>query len=118
MAEQTKTPPEGGAVSSDDAWVSELQVNAETIGLVVRSLAAELHDFAALGHVPSLSVQHQLQLVFDELGREAANLIRVTPVAAGGATDLLSVRTSFCPLAYRRAAEAAKDRIRNAINGE
>ena len=108
MDQDTKKP-------DPDAWVSELKVSYETMGALVRSITRELHDLAALGYISRHAIEGELVIVLDELCRELPNLIRVTPVVTSDATDLLSVRTSICPVAYRRAAEAAKDRMRSAV---
>lgn len=126
MTAETKTPADvaGAGLSPEaldlcrrrDAWLSDLRVNAETMDTLVRGITAELDELHAAGQIPRLSVDDKLRLVLEELQREAGNLIRITPVAARRASDLLAVETSICPLAYRRAAEAAKDRARGAVN--
>ena len=93
----------------DDAWLSELDVNHEAVGLIVDRLAAELDEFASARRLGHLAVEVKRGLVLDVLASEASNLILCGPVVASGASGL-AIRLAFNPEAYRRAAEAANDR--------
>lgn len=94
----------------DDSWVSDLSVSDESIGLIVRRLSIECHDFAAARDIKHLSVEDHLGLVCDVLRRNLNDLILFRPVVTTGASGL-SLWISFDPVCYRRLAEAAKNRV-------
>lgn len=87
---------------------SEIDVNNETIALVVNRLTAELHDFAAFRGISDAAVEANLGAVHRILLGNLHDLIKVGPVVAIGASGL-GVRVVLDPAVYRRVAEAAKD---------
>lgn len=105
--------PVGSAPGSDE-WLSELEVNNETILLVAGRLAAELEDFAAASGVSGCLVEPQLANACDVLSGNFHDLILVGPIVTGG-TSALSIRIGFNPQGYRRIAEAAKDFVRASL---
>lgn len=116
-ADQNETAPrEAGPQQGPDTWVSELEINDEAMRLVVFGLARECHEFALARGIPSHSVEDQLPLVLGVLDGRAGNLLDCSPVAASGASDIAGIRIGFSPVAYRRLAEAAKDRVAGAID--
>lgn len=108
----------GRPMSLSDGMISKLKVgDGEAIRLVALGLAAECHEFALSREIASESVEHHLPFVFGIFEGNLCDLIRVVPVATCCATDIGAVRIEFCPEGYRRLAEAAKDRMADAIDG-
>lgn len=97
-----------GGVMQGDSWVSELPVSDEAILTLRRRLAGELDEFVVARGGPKASRQRLPGLLDDILLRDLKDLITACPVVAAGAPEF-AVRLSFCPLGYRRSAEAAQD---------
>ena len=100
-----------------DQWVSELEVNNESIGLLVLGIARECHDLALSRGIPSHSVEDQLPLVFSVFDSNLRDLLRFREIPAAGTPCLAAIAMTFSPEGYRRAASAAKDRMANSVDG-
>lgn len=90
--------------------VSQLELNDESVGFIVRGLAGEVHDFALARDIPSHSVDLQLPLIFGILSSNSSDLLNVSDVAAVNATDVAGIRISFSDEGYRLLAKSAQDR--------
>lgn len=96
--------------------VSKLHIDDESMGLIVRSLALECHDFALLSGIPSHSVEDQLPLVFSVINSHGGDLLNISDVPAAKASDIAAIRVSFSNKGYLRLARAAKNRVAGAVN--
>lgn len=106
---------QSSAPADDDAALSQIQVNDKTVVLIAVCLASKCHDLALARGVTGHSVQNHLPLILDVIADDSHNLIRLVPVVATVASDIAAFRLSFDPEGYRRAAQAAKDRMANAV---
>lgn len=100
----------------DDHWVSQLQINDEGFEALMLGIARECHEFALSRGIPSHSIEDQLPLVFGVFNGDFRDLLDIREVPAVGASCLASVTVRFSPEGYRRAAEAAKNRVANPID--
>ena len=98
--------------------VSQLKFNDESVRLIMGSLALECHHFAASRGVSHQAVDHELNLDLGVLDSQLGDLFHVVHVPAVDASCLASIRIAFSNEGYRRLADAAKDRMALAFNGE
>ncbi|KIN75512.1 hypothetical protein [Sulfitobacter guttiformis] len=96
--------------------VSELHIDNKSVGLIVRSLAVECHDFAVLSGIPSHSVEHQLPLVFGVLDSHGSDLLNVSDIPAVNTSDIAAIHISFSNEGYLSLARAAKNRVADAAD--
>jgi len=99
-----------------DEWVSDLKINDKAVSRIALGLAGECHNLALARGVTGGAVKDHLPLVFSVLDGRIGDLLLVSPVSTGCASELAAIRIGFCPLGYRRIAEAAKDRVADAID--
>ncbi|WP_375553366.1 hypothetical protein [Roseovarius mucosus] len=99
-----------------DHWVSKLQLNNEGFTALMLGIAGECHEFALSRGIPSHSVEDQLPLVFGVFDGDFRDLLDIREVPTRDASGLASVSIGFSPEGYRRAAEAAKNRVANPID--
>jgi len=119
----TGSPPKSRASSSRAVSmeerpmkVSELEINDKSMGLIVRSLALEVHKFCLSSGVFSHSVEDQLPLVFSVLDRHLSDLIDFCDIPAGGASGFAGLVIRFSEKGYRTIAEAAKNRVTDLVD--
>ena len=101
-----------------DAWVSDLEVNDESMRAIMFGIAVECQELPALRHIPSETVQLKLGVFFGEFDSRQYGIIEVSPVPAEHTADILALRIGFSPAGYRRLAEAAKDWMARAADGD
>ena len=102
-------------MSDLEVFLSGLRLGDEAIGLIVHRLASECHQFAVAYGIPSQSVKSQLGLVLDVLNGYLPDMFRFGPVVASGASGL-AMHIAFNPETYRLVAQAAKDRVADAVD--
>lgn len=100
----------------NDDWVSQLHFNDEGVNAIMRGLARKLNEASFLRDGLGHSVELKFPFDLSELDNEFAYLVLVTPVPTRPATPFGGIILGFCPLGYRRFAEAAKDRVRSTID--
>jgi hypothetical protein len=97
--------------------VSELQIDDESMRLIVRSLSLEAHDFTLGSGIAGHSVDDQLPLVFGVIDSHLSNLLDAGDIATPDATSLAVVRIGFSDEGYGLLARAAKDRVADSVHG-
>jgi hypothetical protein len=97
--------------------VSELQINAEAMMLIVRSLAVETHNLAASRGIAHGSVDDQLPLVLGIIDSSPSYLLAIRDVPTSDTACLAAVSIRFSDKGYRLLAPAAKDRVANSADG-
>ncbi len=98
--------------------VSELKLNDESVSLIVHSLALECHEAALAGGLFSESVEGQLGLVGSVIDSHGCDLLDISSVFTGGTPCIASISFGFSNERYLLLAEAAKDRVARAIDGD
>lgn len=117
-----KAPRGAGLSAGRDAWLSDLRwLNDEAVpfvtGYLAGSLVGEFRDVA--GEEASVElVDACLRSAFDAVTGNFNDIFKIRQVAAGHASSLGGFETFCDPAGYRRAAEAAKDRVGNFIKGD
>jgi len=119
----TGSPPKSRASSSRAVSIkerpmklSQLEINDKSMGLIVRSLALEVHKFCLSSGILSHSVEDQLPLVFSVLDRNFSDLIDFCDIPAGDASGFAGLVIRFSEKGYRTIAEAAKNRVTDLVD--
>ena len=98
--------------------VSNLEINDETIALIINSIALECHAFALSRGIPSGSADLQLNLVFEIFVDYSHHLIDSRVVPTGGTSCIAAITLVLSNEGYGLIAQAAKDRVAYAANGD
>lgn len=99
-----------------DEEIAGLEVNDETMRLVVLGLAAEVQEFALSRGIAGSTVEAQLELILREFEGDLGGLLDIREVPAVGATDIAALSVRFSAEHYRRLASAAKDRVAGTLD--
>jgi hypothetical protein len=118
MSNNEKAPREAGLMGDRDAWVSGLRWDDdEAWKVIIHRMAAEIVDACPLENLGIDDMDFGLLFAGQAAAEYLNDIYRIVPIAAGDASSLGELRISFDPAGYRRAAEAAKDRVLTVSNG-
>ncbi len=120
MAAHEKAPRGAGPFSEADVWLSELRwLDNETMSFLLGNLfgclVSELRNMSGkeLGRE---AIEFCLLAATDALNRDFSSIFQIRPAVTDGTPHNIGSFETFCdPVAYRLAAEAAKNRVRDFV---